>query len=313
VGTLTNYVHKVTISVPAFHQASPIFNDPKTRIHGFQHYINTVSSYFNSKIPSDRMRRPRYCLTDGRETKGGKELTGLRKPSSGFKQDRCANHENRAHGHRHIQPSSSLPPVVSSTEDELIDAIEDFLAWDKEVKLDQLLEERQSDTQHVCLETQKTVIDQNPTSESKNPSAQESREMATSCSKTQVSQEQEKSPPNSEEMIYISYLESIDSELWTSSEKQACKFCPSRYFNRKHDLKRHIKSIHLREAEYQCHLCGNEYTRKSHLEAHIVSVHEKKADYICEHCDKGFATLPLRRKHILRVHRKDPNVPMEMD
>jgi hypothetical protein len=101
----------------------------------------------------------------------------------------------------------------------------------------------------------------------------------------------------------------------------------------KHDLKRHIKSIHDKIKDFKCnkceYKCSNnndlkehtkrihdkikdnkcdkcEYTclKKSHLKQHIKYVHDKVKDFTCKTCNYCCTTNSDMNKHIKQVHDK---------
>ena len=44
-------------------------------------------------------------------------------------------------------------------------------------------------------------------------------------------------------------------------------------------LDKHVKSVHLKERPYACHLCDKRFGQKVHLEVHMSGVHMKERPY----------------------------------
>eukprot|EP00184_Porphyridium_aerugineum_P007365 CAMPEP_0184706852 /NCGR_PEP_ID=MMETSP0313-20130426/36975_1 /TAXON_ID=2792 /ORGANISM="Porphyridium aerugineum, Strain SAG 1380-2" /LENGTH=780 /DNA_ID=CAMNT_0027168419 /DNA_START=711 /DNA_END=3053 /DNA_ORIENTATION=- len=110
------------------------------------------------------------------------------------------------------------------------------------------------------------------------------------------------SHPDSEERNRIvSMIRLLDREKWTGG---SCKIC-SQPFSRKHDLKRHIKTIHLRERSFKCNSCESKFKRRQHLESHVKTVHEKSSSFVCDRCGKVFTADSTRRRHLRTIHGSD--------
>ena len=44
-------------------------------------------------------------------------------------------------------------------------------------------------------------------------------------------------------------------------------------------LDKHVRSVHLKERPYSCHLCDKRFGQKVHLEVHMNGVHMKERPY----------------------------------
>lgn len=44
-------------------------------------------------------------------------------------------------------------------------------------------------------------------------------------------------------------------------------------------LDKHVRSVHLKERPYSCHLCDKRFGQKVHLEVHMSGVHMKERPY----------------------------------
>jgi len=97
----------------------------------------------------------------------------------------------------------------------------------------------------------------------------------------------------------------VGSNLDTGRQKSAvpmeCHMCDAK-FSRKHDLKRHIRTRHERQRNFQCEVCSKKFLLKWHLKAHMNTIHEKKKSYSCELCQATFGTSSNWRKHLRNVH-----------
>jgi hypothetical protein len=100
----------------------------------------------------------------------------------------------------------------------------------------------------------------------------------------------------------MDFLKDLESCRWKSGQAVACKFCPNKHFNRKHDLKRHIQCVHLCEREFTCDRCKFNFKRKSHLEFHIKAVHEQSIRLGCHVCGKTYVSASSLKKHIVSLH-----------
>mmetsp|Transcript_5058 Transcript_5058/g.9245 ORF Transcript_5058/g.9245 Transcript_5058/m.9245 type:complete len:543 (-) Transcript_5058:50-1678(-) len=111
-------------------------------------------------------------------------------------------------------------------------------------------------------------------------------------------------PSAKEKQIIENYFKQVESCLWPNGQPRPCLLC-NKEFHRKHDLKRHIRSLHLNERSFVCDICLTEFTRKNRLEAHIKSVHEGIIHLHCPVCDREYINESSMRKHVRRNHPKD--------
>jgi uncharacterized C2H2 Zn-finger protein len=91
-----------------------------------------------------------------------------------------------------------------------------------------------------------------------------------------------------------------------------CQCCQKK-FTRRHDLKRHVKSVHYvtepepepelepePETDLGCRLCGMIFARQTTLSKHIIDMHPKETlKFQCDRCGKGFT-----RKYTLQRHQQ---------
>ncbi|KAJ8906269.1 hypothetical protein NDN08_002762 [Rhodosorus marinus] len=81
-----------------------------------------------------------------------------------------------------------------------------------------------------------------------------------------------------------------------------CPICGAQ-FTRKHDTRRHVRTVHLQERNFECEMCNRHFIHRTHLRDHIYSVHYKIALAECPECGKGFKNQSKVNRHILSVHR----------
>eukprot|EP00184_Porphyridium_aerugineum_P003748 CAMPEP_0184699354 /NCGR_PEP_ID=MMETSP0313-20130426/5655_1 /TAXON_ID=2792 /ORGANISM="Porphyridium aerugineum, Strain SAG 1380-2" /LENGTH=552 /DNA_ID=CAMNT_0027158429 /DNA_START=71 /DNA_END=1726 /DNA_ORIENTATION=- len=90
-------------------------------------------------------------------------------------------------------------------------------------------------------------------------------------------------------------LRDLEQTPWALSHHDHCKLC-GLLFSRKHDLKRHIKAMHLDERQFGCE-CGARFMRKQHLDSHVNTVHLKQANFKCDVCNKIYTAASTLRSH----------------
>ena len=73
------------------------------------------------------------------------------------------------------------------------------------------------------------------------------------------------------------------------------------------NLKRHIRTVHDKQKDHKCDLCGKEYFAKKRLNEHIKRDHDKIRDEKCNQCGKFFYTKELLKSHVRNIHSKDQN------
>ncbi|XP_054152447.1 zinc finger protein 91-like [Oppia nitens] len=74
-------------------------------------------------------------------------------------------------------------------------------------------------------------------------------------------------------------------------------------FKRISSLKRHVKTLHLKERLYECRVCGKRYAQSQSLKDHSF-VHLSVKSFKCDinGCDKWFQTPKYLRSHKIRGH-----------
>ena len=69
-------------------------------------------------------------------------------------------------------------------------------------------------------------------------------------------------------------------------------------FSHRHQLKKHIHTVHEGHKDYKCEFCGKSFFRHDYLKRHVYRTHEGHKDYKCESCGKSFTSAPYLKKHI---------------
>jgi len=95
------------------------------------------------------------------------------------------------------------------------------------------------------------------------------------------------------------------SHLVTHSKVKAhkCDTCGN-CFTLKHNLTKHIKSIHTKELKYDCEICKYVFTERGSLLKHVKTVHDMIRSFVCNECDKTFTQSSNLKIH-LRTHTKE--------
>jgi len=82
-----------------------------------------------------------------------------------------------------------------------------------------------------------------------------------------------------------------------------CTECPAR-FDRKGNLQRHIRLVHLRLRPFACDTCGKTFQLKQHLQFHVTSRrHEMVPPFVCTDCGKSFQNRRGYNRHMKSGHR----------
>lgn len=67
----------------------------------------------------------------------------------------------------------------------------------------------------------------------------------------------------------------------------------------KMNLKRHLRTIHLKIKAFQCEHCPDKkYTSKVTLDQHMITKHGQETDYCCRCCGRKFPTMSFLRSHM---------------
>mmetsp|Transcript_2154 Transcript_2154/g.3874 ORF Transcript_2154/g.3874 Transcript_2154/m.3874 type:complete len:611 (-) Transcript_2154:262-2094(-) len=117
--------------------------------------------------------------------------------------------------------------------------------------------------------------------------------------KASGSTKQPASPKNTSREAIMDLLEELNRP--ESANIKACPICQSA-FSRRHDLKRHISSVHLVEKSFVCENCDARFSRRQHLDSHRNTVHLKLSNFPCPYCDKVYTAASTRRTHLKKAH-----------
>ena len=71
-----------------------------------------------------------------------------------------------------------------------------------------------------------------------------------------------------------------------------------------HDLKMHVKCIHLKLKDVECIECDFKCSTNGELKKHIKQVHDKTKDFLCSQCDYKCSTNGNLKSHVKQVHLK---------
>jgi len=88
----------------------------------------------------------------------------------------------------------------------------------------------------------------------------------------------------------------------TAEDDLTCLVCGAQ-FTRKHDTRRHIRTVHLQERSFECEMRKRRFIHRTHLRDHIYSVHYKVALFECPECGKGFKNQSKLNRHVLSLHK----------
>ena len=81
----------------------------------------------------------------------------------------------------------------------------------------------------------------------------------------------------------------------------ACDDC-DKTFSTGFSLRRHRRSVHLKEKPFQCTTCGLTFSLKPSLTRHVNDVHLGKRAFLCKDCGATFSRAGALSRHIKRLH-----------
>ena len=84
--------------------------------------------------------------------------------------------------------------------------------------------------------------------------------------------------------------------------KFQCPTCDQAFIS-KFDMKKHVREVHHKIAQYTCEVCGKTFTKNYNRVRHLKS-HSLVISYNCRICGEKFDSAQLRREHHKEVHKK---------
>ncbi|CAH0756692.1 unnamed protein product [Diatraea saccharalis] len=86
------------------------------------------------------------------------------------------------------------------------------------------------------------------------------------------------------------------------AKRQICD-CPEcgKTFLSPHNMKVHIRSVHIKERNYPCAVCGMRFFTKCDQKRHEMT-HDDVKSFSCSHCEGKFKTKDSWRRHLKRQH-----------
>ena len=80
-------------------------------------------------------------------------------------------------------------------------------------------------------------------------------------------------------------------------------------FSLKSSLKKHMRSVHLRERSHVCDYdgCGKAFSQQGHLTTHVKGVHLRERNHVCDYdgCGKAFSCNSHLTTHVKGVHLRE--------
>jgi len=88
-----------------------------------------------------------------------------------------------------------------------------------------------------------------------------------------------------------------------TKKSNPCPIC-NKNFDRRSNLNKHIRCVHMNLKPFQCDTCGTKFGQKSSLEKHRAVIHEKKKRFSCDICMSAFGQVGDLHVHTRTVHLK---------
>eukprot|EP00184_Porphyridium_aerugineum_P007375 CAMPEP_0184706950 /NCGR_PEP_ID=MMETSP0313-20130426/37020_1 /TAXON_ID=2792 /ORGANISM="Porphyridium aerugineum, Strain SAG 1380-2" /LENGTH=596 /DNA_ID=CAMNT_0027168519 /DNA_START=50 /DNA_END=1840 /DNA_ORIENTATION=- len=328
VKTYNAYVKNINqnthIKMRVSHVTTPTFCNPETKTRAYQHYLNTVSEYFNEKmltwgnVPGffehGRKRKLMELEAPTAEEIEDREILEL------YTEDFLEDSNKRARvDSLDCDDEQPLPDVEGADQVSVADKSPEQQSGGYSWNVSQspfqysqlMLEPLQSEPQiqlPVVTTTpaqaeQHRMVKLDVVETVTSASALPAESTGSHANEHEPSDHQESELPEEQRAELQSYYDEIEDMVWTSATRIPCKFCTGgKIFSRKHDLKRHIKTIHMLERDFACALCPKTFKRKSHLEYHIKGIHEKAISLDCPYCDKNYGSESSLGKHVRKHH-----------
>ena len=79
-----------------------------------------------------------------------------------------------------------------------------------------------------------------------------------------------------------------------------CRFC-GKIFNKKENLQRHYRTVHLLIKAFTCTICNKSFTERNSLRDH-TRIHTGERPFVCEICNSPIRTRALYTRHMMVTH-----------
>jgi uncharacterized Zn-finger protein len=97
-------------------------------------------------------------------------------------------------------------------------------------------------------------------------------------------------------------------ESQSQSQSEPCFKCPyencNKSFSKKPNLKSHLVT-HSGERPFACRQCAMAFTRKHDLKRHLISIHSISKPYKCIFCPASFYRMGSVKQHLLNIKTTD--------
>ena len=80
-----------------------------------------------------------------------------------------------------------------------------------------------------------------------------------------------------------------------------CDIC-GKLFRWNHDVKRHMKVVHMGLKQFECVICGKKFVDKAALNIHIETNHEQSSSFSCPFCVKTYCNKFKLKHHVESKH-----------